>query len=155
MRQNRFSKVNFDTQQMIDFINRFNTNKWLIDKNNNFFIQLIDQALRSTDDMIKANAWHLYKEWIRSDDVSPIFIETEDNLRTFNTNELTRNDNIFILFSSVDDGASYGVSSQRLHDMLNPTKDTNWNSTYIYKSRHEMLPVNLTPGNTFQLQISG
>ena len=30
---------------------------------------------------------------------SPIFIETEDNLRTFNTNELTRNDNIFILFS--------------------------------------------------------
>lgn len=33
--------------------------------------------------MIKANAWHLYKEWIRSDDVSPIFIETEDNLRTF------------------------------------------------------------------------
>ncbi len=47
--------------------------------------------------MIKANAWHLYKEWIRSDDVSPIFIETEDNLRTFNTNELTRKDNIFIL----------------------------------------------------------
>ncbi len=45
MRQNRFSKVNFDTQQMIDFINRFNMNKWLIDKNNNFFIQLIDQAL--------------------------------------------------------------------------------------------------------------
>ena len=37
MRQNRFSKVNFDTQQMIDFINRFNMNKWLIDKNNNFF----------------------------------------------------------------------------------------------------------------------
>ncbi|PNS44013.1 hypothetical protein LI88_11760, partial [Streptococcus suis] len=55
MRQHRFSEVNFDTQQMIDFINRFNTNKWLIDKNNNFFIQLIDQALRSTDDMIKAN----------------------------------------------------------------------------------------------------
>lgn len=73
MRQHRFSEVNFDTQQMIDFINRFNTNKWLIDKNNNFFIQLIDQALRSTDDMIKANVWHLYKEWIRSDDVSPIF----------------------------------------------------------------------------------
>lgn len=44
MRQHRFSEVNFDTQQMIDFINRFNTNKWLIDKNNNFFIQLIDQA---------------------------------------------------------------------------------------------------------------
>ena len=144
MRQHRFSKVNFDTQQMIDFINRFNMNKWLIDKNNNFFIQLIDQALRSTDDMIKANARHLYKEWIRSDDVSPIFIETEDNLRTFNTNELTRNDNIFILFSSVDDGPVMVVSSQRLHDMLNPTKDTNWNSTYIYKSRHEMLPVNLT-----------
>ncbi|MCP6183192.1 hypothetical protein NL435_27960, partial [Klebsiella pneumoniae] len=76
------------------------------------------------------------KEWIRSDDVSPIFIETEDNLRTFNTNELTRNDNIFILFSSVDDGPVMVVSSQRLHDMLNPTKDTNWNSTYIYKSRH-------------------
>ena len=149
MRQNRFSKVNFDTQQMIDFINRFNMNKWLIDKNNNFFIQLIDQALRSTDDMIKANAWHLYKEWIRSDDVSPIFIETEDNLRTFNTNELTRNDNIFILFSSVDDGPVMVVSSQRLHDMLNPTKDTNWNSTYIYKSRHEMLPVNLTPETLF------
>ncbi|MEI9211037.1 hypothetical protein RI660_32060, partial [Pseudomonas aeruginosa] len=68
MRQHRFSEVNFDTQQMIDFINRFNTNKWLIDKNNNFFIQLIDQALRSTDDMIKANVWLLYKEWIRSDD---------------------------------------------------------------------------------------
>ena len=149
MRQHRFSEVNFDTQQMIDFINRFNTNKWLIDKNNNFFIQLIDQALRSTDDMIKANVWHLYKEWIRSDDVSPIFIETEDNLRTFNTNELTRNDNIFILFSSVDDGPVMVVSSQRLHDMLNPTKDTNWNSTYIYKSRHEMLPVNLTQETLF------
>ena len=27
MRQHRFSKVDFDTQQMIDFINRFNTNK--------------------------------------------------------------------------------------------------------------------------------
>lgn len=54
--------------------------------------------------MIKANAWYLYKEWIRSDDVSPIFIETEEKLRTFNTNKLTRNDNIFILFSSVDDG---------------------------------------------------
>ncbi|GDD12968.1 hypothetical protein HmCmsJML241_04260 [Escherichia coli] len=149
MRQHRFSEVNFDTQQMIDFINRFNTNKWLIDKNNNFFIQLIDQALRSTDDMIKANVWHLYKEWIRSDDVSPIFIETEDNLRTFNTNELIRNDNIFILFSSVDDGPVMVVSSQRLHDMLNPTKDTNWNSTYIYKSRHEMLPVNLTQETLF------
>ncbi|CTW47209.1 putative type III effector protein [Escherichia coli] len=94
--------------------------------------------------MIKANAWYLYKEWIRSDDVSPIFIETEEKLRTFNTNKLTRNDNIFILFSSVDDGPVMVVSSQRLHDMLNPTKDTNWNSTYIYKSRHEMLPVNLT-----------
>lgn len=108
-------------QQMIDFINRFNTNKWLIDKIT-IFIQLIDQALRSTDDMIKANVWHLYKEWIRSDDVSPIFIETEDNLRTFNTNELTRNDNIFILFSSVDDGPVMVVSSQRLHDMLNLQK---------------------------------
>ena len=149
MRQHRFSEVNFDTQQMIDFINRFNTNKWLIDKNNNFFIQLIDQALRSTDDMIKANVWHLYKEWIRSDDVSPLFIEVEDNLRTFNTNELTRNDNIFILFSSVYDGPVMVVSSQRLHDMLNPTKDTNWNSTYIYKSRHEMLPVNLTQETLF------
>ena len=149
MRQHRFSEVNFDTQQMIDFINRFNTNKWLIDKNNNFFIQLIDQALRSTDDMIKANAWYLYKEWIRSDDVSPIFIETEEKLRTFNTNKLTRNDNIFILFSSVDDGPVMVVSSQRLHDMLNPTKDTNWNSTYIYKSRHEIVPVNLTPDTLF------
>ncbi|HFO9091129.1 TPA: SopA family protein, partial [Escherichia coli] len=149
MRQNRFSKVNFDTQQMIDFINRFNMNKWLIDRNNNFFIQLIDQALRSTNDTIKENAWHLYKEWIRSDDVSPLFKEIEDNLRTFNTNELTRNDNIFILFSSVDDGPVMVVSSQRLHDMLNPTKDTNWNSTYIYKSRHEMLPVNLTPETLF------
>ena len=149
MRQHRFSKVNFDTQQMIHFINRFNMNKGLIDKNNNFFIQLIDQALRSTDDMIKANAWHLYKEWIRSDDVSPIFIETEEKLRTFNTNKLTRDDNIFILFSSVDDGPVMVVSSQRLHDMLNPTKDTNWNSTYIYKSRHEMLPVNLTPETLF------
>ncbi|CSG27635.1 Uncharacterised protein [Shigella sonnei] len=106
-------KVNFDTQQMIHFINRFNMNKGLIDKNNNFFIQLIDQALRSTDDMIKANAWYLYKEWIRSDDVSPIFIETEEKLRTFNTNKLTRNDNIFILFSSVDDGPVMVVSSQR------------------------------------------
>ncbi len=48
MRQNRFSKVNFDTQQMIDFINRFNMNKWLIDPNNNF-IQLIDQAYLSTN----------------------------------------------------------------------------------------------------------
>ena len=28
---------------MIHFINRFNMNKGLIDKNNNFFIQLIDQ----------------------------------------------------------------------------------------------------------------
>ena len=149
MRQHRFSKVNFDTQQMIHFINRFNMNKGLIDQNNNFFIQLIDQALRSTDDTIKANAWHLYKEWIRSDDVSPLFIEIEDNLRTFNTNELTRNDNIFILFSSVDDGPVMVVSSQRLHDMLNPTKDTNWNSTYIYKSRHEILPVNLTPETLF------
>ena len=155
MRQHRFSEVNFDTQQMIDFINRFNTNKWLIDKNNNFFIQLIDQALRSTDDMIKANVWHLYKEWIRSDDVSPIFIETEDNLRTFNTNELTRKDNIFILFSSVDDGPVMVVSSQRLHDMLNPTKDTNWNSTYIYKSRHEMLPVNLTQETLFSSKSHG
>ena len=149
MRQHRFSKVNFDTQQMIHFINRFNMNKGLIDKNNNFFIQLIDQALRSTDDMIKANVWHLYKEWIRSDDVSPIFIETEEKLRTFNTNKLTRDDNIFILFSSVDDGPVMVVSSQRLHDMLNPTKDTNWNSTYIYKSRHEILPVNLTPETLF------
>lgn len=35
------------------------------------------------DDMIKANAWYLYKEWIRSDDISPIFIETEEKLRTF------------------------------------------------------------------------
>lgn len=61
MRQHRFSKVDFDTQQMIHFINRFNMNKGLIDKNNNFFIQLIDQALRSTDDMIKANAWYLYR----------------------------------------------------------------------------------------------
>lgn len=149
MRQHRFSKVNFDTQQMIHFINRFNMNKGLIDKNNNFFIQLIDQALRSTDDMIKANAWNLYKEWIRSDDVSPIFIETEEKLRTFNTNKLTRDDNIFILFSSVDDGPVMVVSSQRLHDMLNPTKDTNWNSTYIYKYRHEILPVNLTPETLF------
>ncbi len=33
--------------------------------------------------------------------------------------------------------------------MLNPTKDTNWNSTYIYKSRHEILPVNLTPETLF------
>ncbi|HAP5811252.1 TPA: hypothetical protein JQ970_004267, partial [Escherichia coli] len=66
-----------------------------------------------------------------------------------NTNELTRNDNIFILFSSVYDGPVMVVSSQRLHDMLNPTKDTNWNSTYIYKSRHEMLPVNLTPETLF------
>ncbi|VCY27517.1 hypothetical protein BANRA_04929 [Escherichia coli] len=40
MRQHRFSEVNFDTQQMIDFINRFNTNKWLIDKNNNFLSNL-------------------------------------------------------------------------------------------------------------------
>ncbi|EEY2572659.1 SopA family protein, partial [Escherichia coli] len=149
MRQHRFSKVDFDTQQMIHFINRFNMNKGLIDKNNNFFIQLIDQALRSTDDMIKANAWYLYKEWIRSDDVSPIFIETEEKLRTFNTNKLTRNDNIFILFSSVDDGPVMVVSSQRLHDMLNPTKDTNWNSTCIYKSRHKMLPVNLTQETLF------
>ena len=153
MRQHRFSKVDFDTQQMIDFINRFNMNKWLIDKNNNFFIQLIDQALRSTDDMIKANAQYLYKEWIRSDDVSPIFIETEEKLRTFNTNKLTRNDNIFILFSSVDDGLIM-VVAQRLHDMLNPTKDTNWNSTYIYKSRHEMLLLILLRKH-FQLQISG
>lgn len=155
MRQHRFSKVDFDTQQMIHFINRFNMNKGLIDKNNNFFIQLIDQALRSTDDMIKANAWYLYKEWIRSDDVSPIFIETEEKLRTFNTNKLTRNDNIFILFSSVDDGPVMVVSSQRLHDMLNPTKDTNWNSTYIYKSRHEMLPVNLTQETLFSSKSHG
>ncbi len=48
MRQNRFSKVNFDTQQMIDFINRFNMNKWLIDRNNNFFIQLIKEESGST-----------------------------------------------------------------------------------------------------------
>ena len=96
-----------------------------------------------------------YKEWIRSDDVSPIFIETEDNLRTFNTNELTRKDNIFILFSSVDDGPVMVVSSQRLHDMLNPTKDTNWNSTYIYKSRHEMLPVNLTQETLFSSKSHG
>ncbi len=108
MRQHRFSKVDFDTQQMIHFINRFNMNKGLIDKNNNFFIQLIDQALRSTDDMIKANAWYLY-EVDRSDDVSPLFIEIEDNLRTFNTNELTRKDNIFIL--SPDDGRVMVVSS--------------------------------------------
>lgn len=40
------------------------------------------------DDMIKANVWYLYKEWICSDDVLSIFIETEDNLRTFNMNEL-------------------------------------------------------------------
>ena len=33
MRQHRFSKVDFDTQQMIHFINRFNMNKGLIDKN--------------------------------------------------------------------------------------------------------------------------
>ncbi|EJV7214902.1 hypothetical protein N7V15_004680, partial [Escherichia coli] len=59
------------------------------------------------------------------------------------------NDNIFILFSSADDGPVMVVSSQRLHDMLNPTKDTNWNSTYIYKSRHEMLPVNLTQETLF------
>lgn len=32
MRQHRFSKVDFDTQQMIHFINRFNMNKGLIDK---------------------------------------------------------------------------------------------------------------------------
>lgn len=155
MRQHRFSKVDFDTQQMIHFINRFNMNKGLIDKNNNFFIQLIDQALRSTNDTIKANAWHLYKEWIRSDDVSPLFIEIEDNLRTFNTNELTRNDNIFILFSSADDGPVMVVSSQRLHDMLNPTKDTNWNSTCIYKSRHKMLPVNLTQETLFSSKSHG
>ncbi|MGG7245136.1 hypothetical protein ACQ7A7_21400, partial [Escherichia coli] len=49
----------------------------------------------------------------------------------------------------VYDGPVMVVSSQRLHDMLNPTKDTNWNSTYIYKSRHEMLPVNLTPETLF------
>ncbi len=36
--------MSFDTQQIIDFINRFNTNKGLIDKNNNFFIQLIDSG---------------------------------------------------------------------------------------------------------------
>ena len=120
MRQHRFSEeFRYPTDDV--FINRFNTNKWLIDKNNNFLSNL-SISLRSTDDMIKANVWHLYKEWIRSDDVSPIFIETEDNLRTFNTNELTRNDNIFILFSSVDDGPVMVVSSQRLHDMLNPTK---------------------------------
>ena len=37
-------------------------NKGLIDKNNNFLSNLSDQALRSTDDMIKANVWYLYKE---------------------------------------------------------------------------------------------
>ncbi|HGW6404455.1 TPA: SopA family protein, partial [Escherichia coli] len=149
------ARTDFNTQQMIHFINRFNMNKGLIDKNNNFFIQLIDQALRSTDDMIKANAWYLYKEWIRSDDVSPLFIEIEDNLRTFNTNELTRKDNIFILFSSADDGPVMVVSSQRLHDMLNPTKDTNWNSTCIYKSRHKMLPINLTQETLFSSKSHG
>lgn len=40
MRQHRFSKVDFDTQQMIHFINRFNMNKGLIDKNNNFLSNL-------------------------------------------------------------------------------------------------------------------
>ncbi len=49
MRQNRFSKMHFDTQQMIDFINRFNMNKWLIDQNNNFLsnlsIRLYDQRM--------------------------------------------------------------------------------------------------------------
>ncbi|WP_241226365.1 SopA family protein, partial [Escherichia coli] len=129
MRQHRFSKVDFDTQQMIHFINRFNMNKGLIDKNNNFFIQLIDQALRSTDDMIKANAWYLYKEWIRSDDVSPIFIETEDNLRTFNTNELTRHEMLPVnltqetLFSSKSHGkyALFPIftASWRAHRIMN------------------------------------
>ncbi|EEQ7947993.1 TPA: hypothetical protein ACHYK9_004019, partial [Escherichia coli] len=78
-----------------------------------------------------------------------------DNLRTFNTNELTRKDNIFILFSSADDGPVMVVSSQRLHDMLNPTKDTNWNSTCIYKSRHKMLPINLTQETLFSSKSHG
>ncbi|MCV5720686.1 hypothetical protein OFM97_29210, partial [Escherichia coli] len=86
-------------------------NKWLIDQNNNFFIQLIDQALRSSDEIIRENAWYLYKEWIRSDNISPIFKEVDDYLRTFNAKQLTRNDNIFILFSSVDDGPVIVVSS--------------------------------------------
>src|SRR5699024_12773071 len=64
-------------------------------------------------------------------------------------------DNIFILFSSVDDGPVMVVSSQRLHDMLNPTKDTNWNSTYIYKSRHAMLPVKLTQETLFSSKSHG
>ena len=149
MRQHRFSKVKFDVTQMNTFINRFRVNKWLIAQNNNFFIQLIDQALRSSDEIIRENAWYLYKEWIRSDNISPVFKEVDDYLRTFNAKQLTQNDNIFILFSSVDDGPVMVVSSQRLHDMLNPTKDTNWNSTYIYKSRHEMLPVNLTQETLF------
>ena len=149
MRQHRFSKVKFDVTQMNTFINRFRVNKWLIDQNNNFFIQLIDQALRSSDEIIRENAWYLYKEWIRSDNISPIFKEVDDYLRTFNAKQLTQNDNIFILFSSVDDGPVMVVSSQRLHDMLNPTKDTHWKSPYIFKSRHEMLPVNITPETLF------
>ncbi|MBB2325163.1 hypothetical protein HEN05_021300, partial [Escherichia coli] len=36
-----------------------------------------------------------------------------------------------------------------------PTKDTNWNSTYIYKSRHEMLPVNLTQETLFSSKSHG
>ncbi|XPE62390.1 hypothetical protein ACNKHT_27245 [Shigella flexneri] len=34
------SASGFHTQQIIHFINRFNMNKGLIDKNNNFFINL-------------------------------------------------------------------------------------------------------------------
>ncbi|EFO2118678.1 TPA: SopA family protein, partial [Escherichia coli] len=32
---------------------------------------------------------------------------------------------------------------------------TNWNSTYIYKSRHEMLPVNLTQETLFSSKSHG
>ncbi|EOU0115279.1 hypothetical protein ACNER2_002089, partial [Shigella sonnei] len=46
-------------------------------------------------------------------------------------------------------------SHTALHDMLNPTKDTNWNSTCIYKSRHKMLPINLTQETLFSSKSHG
>ncbi|HAW0894043.1 TPA: SopA family protein [Escherichia coli] len=151
MHQHQFKKVNFNRTQMIYFINKFNKSRWLIDKNNNFFIQLIDQALRTTDHRIVDNAWHLYKQWVRSDKISPLFKDigrylrtlNTNKLRTFYTNQLTQNDNIFILFSSVEDGPVMLLSSQRLQDMLNPTENTHWNPQYIYKSRHDISTLDL------------
>ncbi|MEL8597325.1 hypothetical protein J4V37_21270 [Escherichia coli] len=55
-------------------------NQLLNDRTNNVFIQLIDLALRGTDNIMNVNLWYLYTVSIHTDYFSPLILYLQSHL---------------------------------------------------------------------------